>query len=302
MIIKLAILPSALSIPAPAIDVGTNMVIGSNIHDLGHFLFSKGNKLGRAMQRSAIADAIIAAKKAREGKVYGNRTIAGLALYNLNPQKILAMHETNQLVHNTPKILQRAFFDFDKKDKLNVSRIREVLRTSSWANDTAATVQITAPTGLAALDYSKAKKEGKTTQQAIRAGISGGIKGAGITAALYVPRIALKGAAGLHKTLSKDKNYGYKMIEEASSSAAKSMHRPSWLNYSKHVYVTPEQNLHGKASVVGNVVNKIMGLRRPVKVNAVNEYEYDDGKRTMIDRIKSKVDVLPKVIFGVNLK
>ena len=285
---------------ASPIGVGTNIVIGSNIHDLGHFLFSKANRLGKATQRAAISDAIIAAKMAKDGKVWGNRTIPGLAMYNLMNQKALAMHETNQIVHAMPGFMKDNLLAFDKNNKLNVDRLKKTLNLADGANDAAFALQVAAPATFGVHDYVEAKRRGKSTNKAIRSGLSGAGKGAAISVGLMLPRAALSGSAGINQLLKKDKNYGYDLMEEAANSASISMNRPSLLNYSKHVYVTPEQNLKGGARHAADLVHKVMGFRKPISVHGPADYRYVDHKPTAIERIKSTVDAIPKA-FGLNL-
>lgn len=302
MLVKLAIMSpwQMLSAAATVGSTTANAAIGSNAHDIGHFLFSKANRFGKAVQRSAVADAIIAAKKAKDGKVFGNRTIGGLGLYMFQPQKMLAMHEANQLVHHMPNLIKDHVIKFDK-NKLNVKRLKNVLGASNTINNSAAALQVVAPAGMGVHEYNKARREGKSKVQAFKEGLGGAASGAAISAALVVPRLALRGASGMHQSLAEHGNYGYRMLDEAAHSAAKSMNRPGILNYSKHVYVTPQQNLKGKAGFITDAVNKAMGVSKARTVDAVNDYGYNKAKPSLFQRIKDKADEIPKA-FGINLK
>ena len=238
---------------------------------------------------------------AKDGKVYGNRTLPGLAMYNLMNQKALAMHETNQIVHAMPGYMKKTLLDFDKNNVLNVKRLKGTLAFAEGANNAAFTAQVGIPTAMGIHGYVGEKRKGKSTSKAIRHGLNEAAKGSGISMALVLPRAALSSSASIHNLMKKDQNYGYKLLDEAAHSAAKSMNRPGILNYSKHVYVTPEQNLKGSAAFLGNAVHKVMGFRKPQTVHGAADYRYTDHVPTMIEKIKSKVDAIPKA-FGINLE
>jgi len=276
----------------------SSSTIGSQVHDLQHFLTTKANPLGKSIQRMSMADAIIAVKKGTEGKVFANQTLPGLYLYGRSPQKVLAMHEVNALARNMPSIARNKLFPF-VGNKLNVNKVHSNLSWANKADNSLATIQAGTPVVMGAHGFNKAKKEGKTNQQATKAAITGAAAGLGVSAALYFPRKFVGGAAALHRNLAADHHYGYGLLEEASESAAKSMNRPKLLNYSHYMYKTPEENAKGWGRHVTNTVQGALGIKRAKGFNvASGDYEYDHAPTSIADKIRNKVDA-PMRAMGV---
>jgi len=74
MIIKLAFDPISLATGAGAAYAGkamgsaVNTAISNQLHDIPNFISSKANKFGKFIQRSTLADTIIAAKKEQKAR------------------------------------------------------------------------------------------------------------------------------------------------------------------------------------------------------------------------------------------
>jgi hypothetical protein len=299
MIIKLAFDPLTIGAGlalAKGIPTAIGAAIGNQMHDIPHFISSKSNRFGKFIQRSVIADSIIAAKKGTEGKIYANRKLgptaffAGIPGLNLGgaPQegKSIAVMEANLLGANIPG-LKHAF----KGNKLKVNRIKGALGFARGIDRSAGAAQIVIPTGMGIKGFNDEYKRSGDFKAASKKGLIGAATGGVIAAGLEIPRRLASTGSKLHNTLSKDNGYGYKLLEEAAVHAEKSMNRPKLLNYSHHFYATPEENLKGiTGKVFGNNWQRLLGQKRAKGYDPIKGYDY--GETSEAGPISSTIDKL----------
>ena len=281
MIVKIASIASMIG--SKALDVGAsfnpighlkspiNLMLGANIHDLPHFAFGKSNKFGKFFQKATIADAIVAAKNGMDGKVYANRKPLGLALYGLEPMKAMAMHEANLAGGALPKIIGSGYKvgkhqigGMFRGNKLDTELVKKSLTQANRIDRLAFSAQVGLPTIAGGKEYQLQKERGADTKTAVKAGLKAGLTNAAIVAPLIaIPRsMFLHPAAQIHKTLSKDGNYGYGLLEDAAVAAEKTMNRPTMFNYSKALYTTPERNAKGiLGKVYGDSLKRLFGQK-----------------------------------------
>ena len=301
MIIKLAFDPISLS-AAAKVGGGALALIprafaaaaANQLHDLPHFISSKSNRFGKFIQRSIIADSIIAAKKGTEGKIYANRKLGPTAFFagvpgvnfGASPQegKSVAVMEANLLGANIPGLKY-----LYKGNKLQTNRVKAVLGAARTVDRTAATAQIAAPVYMGAKSFKQEYDKSGNIDKATKKGIIGAAEGGLISGGLEIPRRLAAKSSILHKTLSKDSGYGYKVLEEASKHAEKSMNRPKMFNYSNFFYTTPEKNLKGiSGKVFGNTFAHMMGQRTPKGYDPIKGYDYGEKpSQGVIDKIDS---------------
>ena len=290
MIIKLAIDPLTLMAGgyAAAKTIG-HIGVSNQLHDIGHFLSAKSNKVGKAIQKMSLADSIIAAKKGSEGKVWANRRLLPSLFWGEEQGKTLASVGMNTAAGSIPK-LKHLFVG----NKLKVNRLKNVLRTAHVVDRGALAGQVAAPSYLGYRGFKNEYDRTGDVKQATKQGLVGAATGGLISAGLEIPRRIAGSASALHKHLSHEAGYGYKLLEEASHSAEKSMNRPGLLNYSKHFYATPEENFKAPTGrLVGDNFKRLMGqdtIKRFDKVKG-NVYHSDDVKKKgILTNILDKAD------------
>ena len=290
---------SAIIAAREAVNLAQHMPIGSQVHDFGHFLTSRANRLGRSIQSSAMSDAIIAVKRAKEGKVFANQTIPGLLAYSgASPQKMVAMHEVNQLIHKMPAPIKDRLFSFDG-NLLNTAKMKRTLGYANSADNALLGAQVSTPGVMGAYSYNKARSEGKDQKSSVKSGLRGAAAGLGFSAALYAPRKILGGASALHRNLASDNGYGYDLVHAAAKKAKASLDRPKWMNYSHLVYKTPEQNAKGAGRHITNATQKVLGIKRAKSFDVKSgEYNYNETAPTAIEKVRKWVDNVPKT-FGM---
>ena len=298
MIIKLAFDPISLATGAGAAYAGkamgsaVNTAISNQLHDIPNFISSKANKFGKFIQRSTLADTIIAAKKGTEGKVWANRKLLPSLFFGNQEGKTIAMMEANTVARNTPG-LKHLF----KGNKLQVNRVKGVLGAARAVDRGALTAQIAVPTFMGGHAFKNEYDKSGNMKKATRKGLIGAATGGLIAGGLEIPRRLAGGASHLHGVLSKNKGYGYKLLEEASHSAEKSMNRPGILNYSKRFYSTPESNLKAPTGrIFGNGLRKLMGQSTVKKFDPIKGYVHGDEKPAsgILSRTLDKADDLKK--------
>ena len=234
-----------------------NLAIAGNIHDLPNLIFAKSNKGGRKIQRMILADSIVAAKAATEGKVFANRKPLGLWLGSTEMPKAIAIHEANLVAQNLPHG-KFGLLDFSNNNKLNIPRLKKVLSGVGALDKGAFAAQIAVPMGLATNNYVKARQHGDSQKDSFKAALRGGALGGAISAGLILPRKFIRGASYLHNTLSQDANYGYDLLDSAASDAAKVINSPR--SYYKHLYAKPEDNLKAfPGKFTGDTFKRILG-------------------------------------------
>jgi hypothetical protein len=290
MIIKLAFDPLSTGALLAAGSAGKRLVgaaVSNQLHDIPHFISSKSNWLGKKVQKAALADSIIAAKRGSEGKVWANRKLLPSLFFGEQEGKAIVSHEANAVAGNIPK-LKHLF----KGNKLQVSRVKKVLGTARAIDRGALAGQIAAPTYLGYRDYKHEYEKSGNRAKAFRHGMVGAATGGLIAGGLEIPRRLAGKMSGLHAHLNKDNGYGYKLLEQASQSAEKSMNRPGILNYSKHFYTTPEKNAKGlTGKIVGDNLKRILGQKPAKGYDSVKGYIYpEDKKPGILSSVLNKVD------------
>lgn len=292
MIIKLAFDPLSTGALLAGMSAGKkviNAAVSNQLHDIPHFITSKSNRLGKAIQKATLADSIIAAKRGSEGKVWANRKLLPSVFFGDQEGKSIAAYETNAVAGNIPK-LKHLF----KGNKLQVSRVKKVLGTARVVDRGALAGQIAAPTYLGYRDYKHEYEKSGDRAKAFKRGMVGAATGGLIAGGLEIPRRLAGKMSGLHSHLNKDNGYGYKLLEQASHSAEKSMNRPSILNYSKHFYATPEENAKGwTGKIVGDNLKRALGQKPAKGYDSVKGYIYpEDKKPGILSSVLDKADEL----------
>lgn len=288
MIIKLAIDP--LTVAAGALYAGKKVMgaaVSNQLHDISHFVTSKSNRFGKAIQKLSLADSIVAAKQGSEGKVWANRKLLPSLFFGEQEGKSLASVGANVAASGIPKT--KHLF---KGNKLQVNRLKGVLGTARVIDRTALAGQVAAPTYLGYKGYKNEYDRTGDVKSSVKHGLIGAATGGLIAGGLELPRRIAGSASKLHKHLSQDGGYGYKLIEEASKSAEKSMNRPGLLNYSKHFYTTPEKNQRALTGrLVGDNVKRAMGQKPATKYDAVKGYVYpEDEHRSLVSQFLDRAD------------
>jgi hypothetical protein len=275
--------------PSHVLSEPINSMIGANIHDIGHFTFSKSNKFGRFFQKSTLADMTIAAKRATEGKVFANRSPAGLLMYGIEPMKAMAVNEANLATHALPKIVTQGYKVGNIKigggmfdgNRLNVDYIKNKLEHADKLDRTAFGLQVAVPALSMKKEYDNQKLKGEDTKTAIKSSLKSGLTTAALTSVPigFVRAVALNPAAKAHRALSRDSGYGYELLRDASREAEKSLNRPSIINYSKHMYKTPEQNAKGiLGKVYGDTLKTAFGQKTMKGHSKETGYYYDKNE------------------------
>lgn len=271
-----------------------NLAIAGNIHDLPHLIFGKSNKGGRKIQRMILADSIVAAKAATEGKVFANRKPLGLWLGTTQMPKAIAMHEANIVAQNTPS----ALLNFGKDNVLKTNRIKAALSVAGHVDDAAFMAQLAAPIGLGANNYIKARQHGDSHADAGKAALRGMALGGAISAGLILPRKIIKGAASFHNVLKQDGEYGYKLLDDAAYDASKVINSPH--SYYKALYAKPEDNLKAfPGKFTGDTFKRALGQTTAKGYDRKAGYFYkDQGADLPLDiRFKNKAaQVVNKVM------
>ena len=294
MIIKLAIEPISAIVGGGAALLGGKALkslagglVSHQLHDIPHFISSKSNKLGKFIQRSALADSIVAARKGAEGKVWANRKFLPSAFFQGQEAKTIGTMETNVLAANIPKI--KHFF---KGNKLQVNKLKNILGTARVVDRGSLAAQVAIPsyTGISSFkhEYDRSGDIKKATRRGLLGAAAGGIASAG----LEIPRRLAGKMSQLHKHLSKDNHYGYNLLEEAAQHAEKSMNRIGPLNYSKHFYTTPQENLKAlPGRLVGDNLKRLMGQKVAKRYDPVKGYVYhEDETPGLLSRFLDKAD------------
>ena len=307
MIVKLAfdpIVTGAAMVAAKAIPTYIGAAIGNQMHDIPHFLTAKSNKFGKWIQRSVISDSIIAAKKGTEGKILANRKLLPTAFFSGIPGiplgsapqegKSIAIFEANLLGHGVPG-LKHMF----KGNKLQVNKVKGVLAGMRAVDRSAGALQVATPAFMGVKGFKDEYDRSGDWKKASKRGLMGAGTGALIAGGLEIPRRLASKGSQLHQILSKDTGYGYKLLEEASTHAAKSMNRPKMFNYSNFFYKTPQENLNAlPGRAIGNSFQKLMGQKSAKGYDPVKGYDYGEINRSGVfgkvidtmDHAKNKVE------------
>jgi hypothetical protein len=290
MIIKLAFDPVSVGAILAGASAGKKVLgaaIGNQLHDIGHFLTSKSNRVGKAIQKASLADTIIAAKKGSEGKVLANRKLLPSLFFGEQEGKTLASMGANVAASGIPK--SKLLF---KGNKLQVGRLKGALHTARVIDRGALAGQVAAPTYLGYRDFKHEYEHSHDLGKATRRGLAGAAVGGLIAGGLEIPRRIAGSASNLHKHLRADNNYGYHLLEGASKAAEKSMNRPKMFNYSNHFYKTPEENAKGwTGKILGDNFKRALG-QKPIKgYDKVKGYHYgEEENRGMLSSVLDKAD------------
>jgi hypothetical protein len=306
MIIKLAFDPfitGAALVAAKGIPTYIGAAIGNQMHDLPHFLTARSNKFGKFIQRSVISDSIIAAKKGTEGKILANRKLMPTAFFSGIPGislggapqegKSIAVFEANLLGHGVPG-LKHMF----KGNKLQVDKVKNVLGGMRAVDRSAGALQVATPAFMGVKGFKDEYDRSGDWKKASKRGLMGVATGGIIAGGLEIPRRLASKGSQLHHILSKDKGYGYNLLEEASKHAAKSMNRPKMFNYSNFFYKTPQENLNAfPGKMIGNSFQRIMGQKRAKGYDSIKGYDYGDtNENGAFGKVIDKVDHWKKKI------
>ena len=262
-------------------------LVSGNLHDLNHYLTSKSNKFGKAIQRAAMSDIIMSTKRGTEGKVWANRKLLPSLFYSGQEAKAIATFESNAAARQAPGL--KYLF---KGNRFQTNRFKNILRTADTVDAAALTGQIVAPTAMGAKSFKNEYDKSHDIGRATRHGLMGAAAGGLISAGLEIPRRIAGASAGLHRSLSANKDYGYKILDEAARSAEISMNRPSIINYSKHFYTTPEENVNAwTGKLMGDSLKRVMGQKVMKPYDPVKGYNYgDEPERGLLRRTLDKVD------------
>lgn len=290
MIIKLAIDPMSIPLLLAAGSASRRVLgaaVGNQLHDIGHFMTSKSNILGKAIQKASLADTIIAAKKGSEGKIWANRKLLPSLFFGEQEGKTIASMGANVTSGSIPK--SKYLF---KGNKLQVNRLKNVLGTARVIDRGALAGQVAAPTYLGYRDFKHEYDNSHDMGKAIKHGLGGVAIGGLIAGGLELPRRLAGGASQLHKHLRADNNYGYGLLEGASKAAETSMNRPKMFNYSNHFYKTPEENAKGwTGKILGDNFKGLLGQKRMKGYDKIKGYHYgEDENKGFITNILDKAD------------
>lgn len=276
------------------VDVMGSLVSG-NLHDLNHYLTSKAHPIGKAIQQGALADIIMSTKKGTEGKVWANRRLLPSLLYSRYEAKGIATFESNAAARQVP--FAKHLF---KGNKLQVNRLKNVLRGAKAVDKAALAGQIAAPTVMGVSSFNNEYQHSHDKKKALGKGLIGAAEGGLISAGLEIPRRIAGASSKLHDSLMKDNGYGYGVLEGASKWAEKSMNRPGFMNYSKHFYTTPEKNIKATwGRLTGDNLKRLMGQPVPTGYDAVEGVQYGNEKKGILAKIDYQKDKILKDV-GIN--
>ena len=263
-------------------------LVSGNLHDLQHYLTSKSNKFGKAIQRAAMSDIITSTKMGTEGKVWANRKLLPSLFYSGQEAKAIATFESNAAARQAPGL--KYLF---KGNRFQTNRFKNVLRAADTVDAAALAGQVAAPSIMGVKSFNNEYKKSHDFGRATRHGLMGAAAGGLISAGLEIPRRIAGASAGLHRSLSANQDYGYKILDEAARSAEISMNRPSIINYSKHFYTTPEKNVKAwTGRLMGDNLKRLMGQKVMKPYDPVRGYNYgDEHERGALRKVLDQVDI-----------
>jgi hypothetical protein len=216
------------------------ILAGTNLHNVEKLTLAPKNTW---TQRALLSDSLIALKKGVEGKVLATRKPLGILAFS-DPEahmKLMGVHHINSIANKIPHL--NTMFD---NNKFNAQRLKNILESSADIKD-----------GLRA---NVAARTAKTTQNVYLRNRSNGLSEAEsllkaqkfsqklhsrLSEKTFPTMQNLDIGAKYHEALMANNGYGYQALDRASITANKVMNRPNLLNYSKHLYTTPEKNREG---------------------------------------------------------
>lgn len=216
------------------------VLAGTNLHNVEKLTLAPKNTW---TQRALLSDTLIALKQGSKGNVLATRKPLGILAFS-DPEahmKLMGVHHINSMANKIPHL--DTMFD---NNKFNAQRLKNILESSADIKD-----------GLRA---NVAARTAKTTQNVYLRNRSNGISEAEsllkaqkfsqklhsrLSEKTFPAMQNLDMGAKYHEALMGNNGYGYQALDRASVVADKVMSRPSLLNYSKHLYTTPEKNREG---------------------------------------------------------
>ena len=213
------------------------MMAGANLHNAHNLMLQPKDSW---MQRSVLADSVIALKKAAQNKVLATRKPLGLLAFS-DPElhmKLMAANNINTIGRHIPQL--DTLFD---NNKLNVGRLKNILESSSDLKDSLRAGVGARSTSGAQRVYMRHRQEGMSEAESLLRATQFNQKLHNRLSEKVNPIMShLDIGKNFHNTLSQNEGYGYKALERASSAAEKSMNRPNLINYSNHLYEDPIKN------------------------------------------------------------
>lgn len=216
------------------------ILAGTNLHNVEKLTLAPKNTW---TQRALLSDSLIALKKGSEGKVLATRKPLGMLAFG-DPEahmKLMGVHHMNGIANKVPHL--NTMFD---GNRFNPQRLKNVLESSADIKDGLRSNVASRTAKSTQAVYLRHRQAGLSEAESmLRSQRFGQKLHSRLSEKTFPAMQNLDMGAKYHEALMQNNGYGYQALERASQTAEKVMDRPGALNYTKHLYTTPEVNREG---------------------------------------------------------
>ena len=260
---------------------------GANLHNVDKLALAPKHTWS---QRALLTDSLIALKRGTEGKVLATRKPMTMLAFSDSEahMKLLGEHHINTLGQQIPfgnKLL------FDNSNKFNTGRFKKILESSGDFKD-----GIRADTAKRVVKttknvYARHRMAGMSEPEALlRSQIFSQKLSNRLGEKTYPAMQNLDLANKYHKMLSANNGHGYAALEKAAPEAQRVMNRPGLINYSKHMYATPEINRESIGKYIARPMQFFSG-QNPQKRGFLSFMRHGTGEAlTPIHKVTEKAE------------